>query len=139
MIILAVYLLSIFVVGYFGMKVAVYNQTVYVSEVAIYQVVVDGDEVEIKTDENGDKYCTVSYYEPREGESFVVWLYWRVNPTDASNTNVHFFCDQKDFVKLDETKGTLTFSRPGTITVYVEANDGSKKADKITVRAKKLG
>ena len=52
-------------------------------------------------------------------------------PADASN-EVKWATSNKSVATVDET-GTVTFLKPGTVTITATANDGSKKSDKVTL------
>ena len=130
--IIAVYLLSIFVVGYFGMNIAVYDVNVYVTDIEILKVTVDGEECEIKTNSDGEMYMSVDYT-----EDLVVFIHVKVNPDDATVNNVRFSIEENNTIAtIDEEKGYLTFHKPGPVTVTIRATDQNKVVTSIIIRAK---
>ena len=130
--IIAVYLLSIFVVGYFGMNIAVYDVNVYVTDIEILKVTVDGEDCEIKTNNEGNKSVSVNYT-----EGLVVFIHVKVNPDDATVNNVIFSIEENNpIATIDEEKGYLTFHKPGPVTVTIRATDQNKIVTSIIIRAK---
>ena len=129
--IIAVYLLSIFVVGYFGMNIAVYDVNIYVTDIEILKVTGDGEECEIKTNDAG-KSVSVNYT-----EGLVVFIHAKANPTDATVKDVIFSIEENNAIAtIDEEKGYLTFHKPGPVTVTIRATDQNKVVASIIIRAK---
>ena len=80
LIIMVVFLMSIFVVGVFGMKSVPYNEITYVEKIVPTQVTLDnGTVVEIQQNEKG-YYVYVPYKEKR-----VVMIDYEIVPNDATN------------------------------------------------------
>ncbi len=129
LIIVGIYLLSIFVVGYFGMKVAVYDEKIYVEDIEIYDVQVDGKSVEIK-EHDGKMYATVPYT-----ENLVVWIFVRTSPDNATDRSYKFFTEDNSSAHIDSV-GRLYFTRPTAITVTVKAGDRNKISKSIIIFAK---
>lgn len=128
LIILGIYLLSIFVVGYFGMKVAVYDQKIYVDDIEIYDVQVDGKSLEIK-EMDGKIYVTVPYT-----ENLVVWILVKISPDDATDRKYKFIVEDNSSATVDNV-GRLYFKKPSAITVTVKAADRNKISKSIIIFA----
>ena len=133
--IVVVYVLAIVAVGLLGIKLAVYDEIIYVdsirlvdSEEGAYKVRRDYD---MGTGEKGD-LISIKY---KPGLSFQ--LYYEVLPQDSTNKNVTFAFDygegdkNKDKIEVDASgrvtvKANETFLLPG----YLIAQDGSKVRSK---------
>lgn len=131
LIILGIYLLSIFVVGYFGMKVAVYDQKIYVESIEIYDVQVNGSSIAIKESESGMLYVTVPY-----SEDLVVWIFVKSYPDNATNKQCKFIIeDNLPYAEIDSV-GRLYISQPTAVTVTVRATDQNKISQSIVIFVK---
>ncbi|MBE5731233.1 MAG: hypothetical protein E7350_04725 [Clostridiales bacterium] len=128
--ILAIYILSIAVVGFFGMKTAVYNEIKYVTEIQLIDSK-DGDYTVIYDEEDNRDNIALSY---TDGLRFQ--LYYEVTPLDATNTAVTFdfeLDEYSDYIQISST-GVVTVL-PGDyeyITVYgkIRAQDGSRASSR---------
>lgn len=134
LIILAVYLLSIVAVGFFGMKVTVYDETIYVTNIEIYGVTVDGDDMVLKDDSGTgvDQYCVIAYE-----EGLVAFINYRATPDNASNRDVTLFTDKESTCATVNRNGTVEFTAQGAVTVFIKATDGSGKINSVTIFARK--
>lgn len=61
-----------------------------------------------------------------------VQLYWVIVPDDASEQKVQFICDKPDVAVVSES-GLITFFEEKSVTITVQALDGSGQKDTIVV------
>ena len=123
-----IYVAAIALVSFFGLQAKVYNEKVYVESIEI----LDPDN-RIQVDDQGDKYVVI--FAPDENGERKYQINYRVYPDDASTKTVSFDYDkQKDFVTIDEN-GIVSFSRPGSVIVYISATDGSGVVEKLEIAA----
>lgn len=118
-----IYVVSIVVVGFFGLKIKGFDTTTYVTEVTFI-----GNEIEEM--EDGTKYVTIEY-----NNTHTYQLKWRVTPDDATHPEVRFGYDETTDVGNVSQEGLVTFYKPGVISVYIHSTDGSSKNDYIKVVA----
>ena len=118
-----IYVVSIVVVGFFGLKVKGYDTTTYVTEVTFV-----GNE--LSEMEDGTKYVTIKFDEVQTYQ-----LKWRVSPEDATHPEVNFGYDETTTVGEVSQSGLVTFYKKGVITVFIHSSDGSSKTDYIKVIA----
>ncbi len=119
-----IYVVSIVVVGFFGLKIKGFDTTTYVTEVTFI-----GNELDEMDD--GTKFVEITY-----SETHTYQLKWRVSPDDATHPEVSFGYDETTNVGEVSQDGLVTFYRPGVISVYIHSTDGSSKNDYIKVIAK---
>lgn len=126
LIIIAVYILSVCVVGFFGIKMRMYNETVNVESVVINKVSVDEVEIDIKSDQHGVKTA----FKICEADSTVTFkVYYDVSPSNATDKSVVF-----DYTK--NASYTVT-PVPGETAVYVTFTlEDIPVSCKITVQSK---
>jgi len=116
--ILIIYVASIVFIGFFGMKIASYNETLYV------------DHIECTNEEavqyTGFKYVIIDYATILEGDmnTNVFQLQWKVYPENATYRNVNFVYDENTTVGYITKIGTVVFNKKGTITIYITSTDG---------------
>lgn len=110
-VILAVYLASIAIVNFFGLKVSIFEGTTYVTEIKVERVVLQrngGTEVDSYKDNVGVVNYSFEFKNPDSGlsaysiddESIIsnpntVLIDFRVYPGEASNKNVNFIFSKK--------------------------------------------
>lgn len=127
--ILAIYILSIAVVGFFGMKTSVYNEIKYVTDIELIDSK-DGD-YKINDVEDGVDYILLPY---EDGLRFQ--LYYEVAPLDASNTAVTFDFDlgeYADYIQISPSGVVTIFSGEFDVIVVfgkIRAQDGSRVASR---------
>ena len=153
LVIVLIYLASIFVVNFFGLEIVVFDGTVYVEEIQIDRItmfdltgvgndrVIYQDEADLLTI-GGEKYnlYVFPYTPPKEGETYTrdnigdnpnqVLIDVQVMPLDADHKGVSFLYDEKDetdgnVVFLEDTR-TVVFLKPDMIIgLTIKAVDGS--------------
>ena len=118
-----IYIVSIVIVGFFGLKIKGYDTTTYVSEVAFV-----GDDIRVVDD--GTKQIVIEY-----SEGLTYQLQWKVSPDDATHPEVRFGYDETTNVGEVNQDGLITFYRQGVISVFIHSTDGSSKNDYVKVIA----
>ena len=137
-----IYVLSIFLVSFLGLKIDVYNQTIYTTGLEITNELDDvtckvSEENKqcVKEDAKGVKYAIV-YYDDDLTNPTSFQISWRVHPDDASDKNVKFIYDVDSGVATVNSFGTVIFKKRGTVTITVSTCDGTNISAKIKVIAK---
>ena len=111
-----IYIMSIAVVSFFGLKVQIVGETVYINKIECIN--------ENVTTLNGEKYIIVDYYEDPDNP-LTVQLEWRIFPDNATKKLVNFVYDEDSTVATVNKLGTVIFNKKGVITVYITAADGA--------------
>lgn len=123
-----IYIISIAIVSFFGLKIDTYNAKSYVEKVEITNE-------DVKYDYKNEKYVVINYVADDNG-IVSYQLNWRVYPDNATNKSVKFVYDEQRGIASVNKFGTVIFNKKGVVTVEIKANDGSSKSDKITIYAK---
>lgn len=126
---IAIYAVSICVVGYFGLKVRILNPTVYADTVTIDYVLYGDTKIDYKTNQSG-KYVRIKDYD--EGQS--IKIVYTVTPHDATDKSVTFSYD-KSLAEITKD-GIVTLNKKKVIldvTVTVDAAQNVKDKIKILV------
>lgn len=122
-----IYILGLVLVNTFGLKIAEFQNKVYVDKIEF-----TNDEIFIE--DNGEeqiKRITVYF-----SESPTYQLEWEYTPDNATETKVSFSTEgTKDIGTIDEN-GLVTFNKKGIMIVYIRTLDGSSKSDSVTIRVK---
>ena len=119
-IIAVIYIASIALVTFFGLKHNTFYEDKKVTSVAIVN---EG----IKYTREGEKYIVI----PLGEDTFQIE--YTVGPEDAVNKKVTFVTDEQQSIASVDQNGLVTFNKKGSIIVYVVAADGSGCSDKIEV------
>ena len=120
-----IYIASIAVVSFFGLKYKVFEEEIFVEEIRILN---EG----LKENEEWGKYVVIRKNENGE------WRYQiqcRVLPDDATNKKVKFAYDHQSKATVTDD-GIVTFSEPDMVTVEIVPLDGSDVSAKITIIAR---
>ena len=120
-----IYVASIAVVSFFGLKYKVFEEEIFVEEIRILN---EG----LKEKEKWGKYVAIPKNENGE------WRYqiqYRVLPDDATNKKVKFAYDQQSNATVTDD-GIVTLYELGMVTVEIIPLDGSDVSTKITIIAK---
>ena len=133
-----VYILSIFVVSFLGLKIDAFEQVVYVERIEIINEV-DGDACKVSSEkricvkedhDDGEKYFVVKY-DPF-AEATVVTIDWRVYPDNATISDVSLIYDEDD-PNFTIIGNTVAFTGKCTTQVSVYSTDGSGKKATVTI------
>lgn len=126
---IAVYVVSVCVVGYFGLNVRILNPTVYTEKIVISGVLVN--DTFIKADEDADgKYIYLTY-----AEKMSVKLRYIVYPDNATNKEIIYSYEKSPYWMVS-TDGIIVFnenSQGTALTLKIMPKDGSNVSDKITI------
>ena len=122
-----IYVLSIALVSFFGLKAKTFNEIVYTTGIELL------DE-NIKQNAEGEKYIVI--HKDENGE-YKYQLKYRVHPDNATNSDVTYSYDTElSYVSVDED-GVVTFTRGGrTATITIIAKDGSGASATLTITAR---
>ena len=122
MLILVIYVASVAVIGVFGMKSVLYDEKIYIEKITCINAeakdveeTIDGRTVTIQR-------VIIDY---KESEETTFWIQWRVFPEDASFRRVEFVSGNENVATVDG-QGIVRFIKKGTVTIYINALDGSK-------------
>lgn len=119
-IIAVIYIASIALVTFFGLK---HNTFFEDKKVTSVNIVNEG----IKYKRSGEKYIVI----PMGDNTFQIE--YEVGPEDAVNKTVNFVADEQTTIATVDQNGLVTFNKMGSIIVYVVAADGSGCSDSIEV------
>lgn len=111
-----IYILAVATVSFFGLKVQIVGETVYINRIECIN-----EDIKIYNDE---KYIIVDYYDDPDNP-LAVQLEWRIYPDNATKKLVSFVYDETSTVATVNKLGTVIFKESGAITVYITAADGS--------------
>ena len=132
-----IYLVSIVIVTFFGMQIAIDQFKIYMTE------------IEITNQEcrmiDGEKYIIVEFDSVQGYTS--IFIDYETAPDNASNPEkISFrisgneFVDGEGNVSIYATvtdNGEVTFTRPGQVVVTVSTEDGSRLSDTVNILCKK--
>ena len=117
-----IYIAAIALVSFFGLQFKVFEEVVPVDSIEITNEgqkysPSQGDYIILFPNEKGERRLKIDY---------------RINPDNASNTEVDFAYEKKDVASVDEY-GVVTFTGPGMLKVTIIAQDGSNAEDSILI------
>lgn len=121
-----VFVISVALVNFLGVKPKDFNVVVYVNSISF----VDEN---IKVNEKGEKSISLSPDENGERKYQIQYL---INPENASNKGVRFGYDSSNGLATIDENGLVTFTKKGTIIVTITPADGSNCSDTLTIRFK---
>ena len=127
LIVLAIYVLSIAFVGFFGMQISFFEERVYASE-----VICINEDVVIS---NNVKRIILTF-EPNEFGEMKYQLAWRVLPDITTNKEVKFYFTSNGRFTVDDT-GVVTFLSNTMATIQIVTQDGSNKREEVQFYVKK--
>ncbi len=106
LILIAVYVISIGVVGYFGLNVRIYAPNIPPSSIEITHVTYLDQVEECKINKDNQKYIRIRC----DGEQLNINLRITVKPDDATNKSVTYSFDPGDYVT--EKDGNIVIKKP---------------------------
>ena len=117
-----IYIAAIALVSFFGLQFKVFEEVVPVDSIEITNEgqkysPSQGDYIILFPNEKGERRLKIDY---------------RINPDNASNTEVDFAYEQSHVASVDEY-GVVTFTGPGMLKVTIIAQDGSNAEDSILI------
>ncbi|MDD3397224.1 MAG: Ig-like domain-containing protein [Clostridia bacterium] len=123
-----IYVASICLIGFFGMKIKAYNETIYVTNVeCLNKDMRDGTD----SQDNPYKYVILTYK-----LNLAYQIEWKVYPENASNRNIEFSYDTSTTVANVNYFGAVTFNKKGTITIQIKSTDGGNRGTTIKIIAR---
>ena len=129
LIILGIFIASIAIVGFFGMKIMFAEESIYVREVKFTNT-------SIIVEEDGRRVLYLPYV-PVNG-SFEYQLTWTVLDQDATNKKVRFVYDTTqqgvEIICNENVNGLVRFSMRKSLTIQIVPDDGGGgKGDTISI------
>lgn len=124
----AMYILSIVIVGYMGGAFKLYNPVQYVEEIVCEneEAVKMGNEGTDR-EQGGDYYISKEYVE----EELIIEVVCKVLPVTATETGIEFSCDVEDWYTMEYDSKTgvakLTINGEGTIMLFATSVDSVKE------------
>ena len=142
LILIAVYILSICIVGFLGLNVRLYAPTVKPEKIEITAVIYDNNKtVDYKVSEvDGKKLkrATINY---KDGDTVTVELAYTITPDNATNKNVTYEL-QNTNPNIVINEGKITFTKPANsnlplgMTIRVRLDGNPIVYDEIEVKVK---
>lgn len=111
-----IYVASICLIGFFGMKIKAYNETIYVTNIEC----INTDMQETTDSQNNPIKYVVLTYEPE----LAYQIEWKVNPDNVTYRNVEFVYNTETTVATVSGFGAVLFLKKGTITIQIVSTDG---------------
>jgi len=122
MLILVIYVASVAVIGVFGTSIAFYDEKIYVEKITCINEEAKDAEVTIDGRMMTIQKVVIDY---KESEETTFWIQWRVFPENATFRRVEFVSGNENVATVDG-QGIVRFVKKGTVTIYINALDGSK-------------
>ncbi|MBQ8761841.1 MAG: Ig-like domain-containing protein [Clostridia bacterium] len=115
LVILIIYILSIVIVGFLGIKLKVYDENFYVEKITCTNT-------EARPVRGKDDECLIiiSYRENLQYQ-----LQFDVQPANATNKNLSYTSLNTNIATVNEL-GVVSFTSPGDVEVLVSTTDGSR-------------
>ena len=158
-IIFAIYIASIAIVNFFGLEIAIFEGTTYVSDIEILSVIVEnGEEESYELESTGTtvdehKIETINYvfyFTEYENDGFdeedeevipvnpnMIILEYAVRPNTADNKEVDFIYDKDAYDGLlifHEGKATIEFLKPNVnIEITISSTDGHNVKKRVNI------
>lgn len=120
---LLIFIASVFIINFYGLKIKIYNPTFYVSNVTCIN-----EDAQLKDD--GSYSIVVPYT-----KNLVYPIYYKVFPENADNRTIKFLYDTSSTVATVDAFGKVIFNKAGVIIVYLKTIDGSEIIKKIKIIA----
>ena len=121
-----IYVASIALVGFLGLKAKSYNDVIYIESIQILN--------DYKINKAGDKYIT---FKPANSENKSLQLECRVTPDNASDKKIVYSLLSSASVATVDENGLVRFadgiSKTTTVTVGIYSNQDRTKSDKIAI------
>ena len=132
--IFVIYLVSIVLISFFGLKAKVYEEVIPVTQIECLNT---SDDKTTVTENDGLKVIEVKFIGPGNIENLtgtILQLYWRVSPDNATNVDVQFIYNEEleregafTFVKRQgKDIGLIVFNEICQFAVTIESTDGTR-------------
>lgn len=130
LLIFVIYVASIVIIGFFGVKIGSYNPTIYVSSIEILNE-------ELKINSNNEKYIVIYFeeFDDLNDNPNYVQLQTKVWPENATYRNVDYIYSESEKVSVTAI-GTVVFTQPTTVTIYITSQDGTNLREILTISAR---
>ncbi|MDD4815704.1 MAG: hypothetical protein PHQ62_01010 [Clostridia bacterium] len=122
-----IYIASICFIGFFGMKIKAYNETIYVTSIECINT-----EAEEMFDGEGTliKYILLNYTTGLKYQ-----IEYRVYPDNATNQTVEFEHIGSSSIATVSQSGEVSFFGAGIIYVQIKSTDGKNIVEKVMLNA----
>lgn len=123
LVIMAIFIASIFLIGFFGIQIKSYNQIIYCNSIVL------------TNEEYKDTTGVIILKKDRDYESlpFKYQLTYQVLPTNATNQKIEYTCTQDPSISIDEY-GKLTINSLITFKVFLRTVDGSNIIKEVRIK-----
>lgn len=154
-VILVVYIASIAVVNFFGLKIKEFDGVEYVQEIKCNSITVLSEDPKTygpygEAAEGGNTEFRFQFIEAPEGEKYtkdpeslaknpnVVSINYDVIPHLADDSKVEFIFEEESYVHFDEATKTFVFLKVNrSVTVTIRATDGSNVSTTIEIKSRR--
>ena len=115
----AIYIMSILFIGFFGMRMTSYNETVYPTSIEIESV--EGAEYRVQS--NGMQVIIYTFKENVPAQQNVFSIIYHVYPDTATDRTISYSYDQNNapISEIDE-RNNVWVTRRGGVTITITAN-----------------
>ncbi len=134
--IFVVYVASVVIIGFYGVKMSSYNPTIYVSKIEILNP-------EVKQNSEGKKYIILNFVEydttKEEDNPNRLTLDIKVLPENTSTKFqiVDFVYDEDNHdIQVFEALRLIIFKQPTAVTITLVSRDGTNIREEITIFAR---
>lgn len=118
-----IYIASIIFIGFFGMKITAYNETIYVTGIECIN-----EEVERNEDNNVIFY---TFKDDVSEDENVFLLAWKLYPENCSNKGVKFIYDKDSNVASIDKNGMIWIKNRGVLTFQIVSDDKDSVKEEI--------
>lgn len=122
-----IYIASIALVSFFGLKFKVFEEIVYVERIELLN---EGLE-----DTGSDEFGKYAIVHPDENGEWRYQIKYRVHPDEATNSEVEFSYDTQNTAVTVDENGVVTFTEPAAVTITITPKDGTDSKAIITIIA----
>lgn len=142
LIITMIYIVSVVIVGFIGLKMRVYDEIIYVTDIVC--TVTGFEPTNISEDLMKEYGCNLYYYIPVTENDITIEVRSRVVPDNATSSSVRYSIDNndKDYVSLtySDNIASITFKDEdfigGAYNIKVRSTDGKNVAKVIRFRVR---
>ena len=115
----AIYVMSILIIGFFGMKMTSYNETTYPTSIDIESVV----GATYKVQSNGMQIITYTFKENVPAEENVFSIVYHIYPDTTTDKSISYSYDKNNapISEIDE-RNNVWVTRRGGVTITISTN-----------------
>ncbi len=125
LIVVITFVISVVIVGVFGMQMMSYNTRIYVEEIVPTEVITSSNVSNVKIQKSAEREGEYSVILPYS-EGLAVRIDFEIDPADATDGNVELKATNSDAAELARIDGlTVHVLKVGTLRLNYRATDGS--------------